>query len=48
MMFEITYIGMDQREHTETHKGDSASLAKHVTFLEERGAQSINTEEVGE
>lgn len=48
MEFEITYIGMDGAEHTESHIGNRESLARLVTFLEERGAHCIFIEPIEE
>lgn len=47
MEYEVTYTGMDGREHVETHCGDEASKNRLVTFLEERGAQCISVEPLG-
>lgn len=44
MTYKITYTGMDRRKHTEIHHGNEASKNKLITFLEERGAHCIETE----
>lgn len=44
--FLIRYTGMDQQEYAELHTGNQETLAEHVQFLEERGAQNVETEKI--
>lgn len=44
--YEIRYTGMDGLDHCEAHQGDAESIQRHVTFLEERGAQGITLDEI--
>lgn len=44
--YEIRYTGWDGLDHNETHQGDAESIQRHITFLEERGAQLIRMDEI--
>ncbi len=41
----IEYLGIGGMDVRETHRGDLASLAEHITRLEEQGGHSLSVSE---
>lgn len=45
MQYTMHYIGLDGVAHAEIYTGNRESLARHIAFLEERGAHSVSAKQ---